>query len=188
MEFLDPKMHLLAAKPAPHGLAALAGRVARPYKIWFFVGAGLVPALARTVNGPKSNLARLEHAWEGIPLALTTPVVICTHGGGRMTEVILLDAKGQVLRFEAAEQAGVDAVVVDAAKWGEANSLKTLRFQLAEGSERELHVQFDDEPPLTSWVDLSIFRQGRVDEIESGLDFARGEFRRRAVGYSQFDR
>jgi hypothetical protein len=37
-------------------------------------------------------------------------------------------------------------------------------------------------------VDLGIFRGGRVDEIESGLDFARGEFRRRAVGYSQFDR
>jgi hypothetical protein len=109
-------------------------------------------------------------------------------GVGVMTEVILLDAKGQVLKFEAAEQAGVDAVKLDAAKWGEANSLKTLRFQLAEGSERELLVQFNDEPPLTSWVDLGIFRGGRVDEIESGLDFARGEFRRRAVGYSQFDR
>jgi hypothetical protein len=105
-----------------------------------------------------------------------------------MTEVILLDATGQVLKFEAAEQAGVDAVKLDAAKWGEANSLKTLRFLLAEGSERELRVQFDEETPLTSWVDLSIFRQGRVDEIESSLDFARGEFRRRAVGYSQFDR
>ena len=105
-----------------------------------------------------------------------------------MTEVILLDAKGQVLMFSAAEQAKVDAVVVDAISWGEANSLKTLRFLLAEGSDRELHVQFDDETPLTSWVDLGIFRAGRVDEIESGLDFARGEFRRRAVGYSQFDR
>jgi hypothetical protein len=105
-----------------------------------------------------------------------------------MTEVILLDAEGQVLKFSAAEQAGIDAVKRDAAKWGEANSLKTLRFLLKEGSERELHVQFDDEPPLTSWVDLGIFRQGRVNEIESGLDFARGEFRRRAVGYSQFDR
>jgi putative copper export protein len=42
-------MHLLAATAAPGGLAALTGRVARPYNIC--VGANSMFALARNTNG-----------------------------------------------------------------------------------------------------------------------------------------
>ena len=49
---LTQTMHLLAAKPAPLGLAALTGRVARPYNIC--VGATLVVALASNINGTQT--------------------------------------------------------------------------------------------------------------------------------------
>ena len=51
--FLILTMHLLAARPAPRGLAALTGRVARPYAN--IVGATLVVALARTPIGPEQH-------------------------------------------------------------------------------------------------------------------------------------
>jgi hypothetical protein len=49
-------------------------------------------------------------------------------------------------------------------------------------------VQINSEEPLQSWIDLDIFRQGRAADLEAQLDFARGEFRRRVVGYGKFDR
>ena len=46
---LTQTMHLLAATAAPSGLAALTGRVARPYAN--VVGANSMFALARNTNG-----------------------------------------------------------------------------------------------------------------------------------------
>ena len=106
-----------------------------------------------------------------------------------MATVKLLNQTTQKpLEWTAAEQVLVNAVIADASKWADNNSLTTLTFWLEAESDRKLIVQFNDEPPLSSWVDIAIFKEGRVDDIEGQLDFARGEHRRRAVGYSQFDR
>jgi hypothetical protein len=105
-----------------------------------------------------------------------------------MVEVkILMQDTHEPVVFSAEEQAGVNAVTAEAARWAEANEFHALTFWLeAEGS-RKLFVQINDETPLTSWVDASVFREGRVYDLEGQLDFVRGEYRRRLAGITKFD-
>lgn len=104
-----------------------------------------------------------------------------------MANIKLIDqATRQPLVFATSENDAVGIVIEEAAKWADTNGFSSLTLRL-EG-ERKLIVQIDDEEPLHSWIDLDIFRQGRVADLEAQLDFARGEFRRRVVGYGKFDR
>jgi hypothetical protein len=104
-----------------------------------------------------------------------------------MANIKLLDkATQQPLEFTASESDAMAVVIEEATKWADENGFSSLTFWL-EG-ERKLTVQIDEEEPLHSWIDLDIFRQGRAADLEAQLDFARGEFRRRVVGYGKFDR
>jgi hypothetical protein len=104
-----------------------------------------------------------------------------------MANIKLIDqATQQPLVFATPENDAVGIVIEEAAKWADTNGFSSLTLRL-EG-ERKLIVQIDDEQPLHSWIDLDIFRQGRAADLEAQLDFARGEFRRRVVGYGKFDR
>ena len=105
-----------------------------------------------------------------------------------MATIKLLDqSTQQPIAWTTDETPNAGAVIADAQAWAERNGFQTLTFWLEEGSDRKLIVQFNDEAPLAAWVDIAIFKEGRVNDIEGQLDFARGEHRRRAVGYSQFD-
>jgi hypothetical protein len=104
-----------------------------------------------------------------------------------MANIQLLDkATQKPLEFAASESDAVAIVIEEATKWTDANGFSSLTL-LLEG-ERKLLVKINDEEPLHSWIDLDIFRQGRAADLEAQLDFARGEFRRRVVGYGKFDR
>jgi hypothetical protein len=104
-----------------------------------------------------------------------------------MANIKLLDkATQQPLVFAVSENDAVGIVSEEATKWADANGFSSLTFWLE--AEHKLMVQIENEEPLHSWVDLDIFRQGRAADLEAQLDFARGEFRRRMVGYGKFDR
>ena len=104
-----------------------------------------------------------------------------------MANIKLIDqATQQPLVFAVSENDAVKVVLEEATKWAETNGFSSVTLWL-EG-ERKLIVQINDEEPLHSWIDLDIFRQGRAVDLEAQLDFARGEFRRRVVGYGKFDR
>jgi hypothetical protein len=104
-----------------------------------------------------------------------------------MANIKLIDqATQQPLVFAVSENDAVKVVLEEATKWAETNGFSNVTLWL-EG-ERKLIVQIEDEEPLHSWIDLDIFRQGRAADLEAQLDFARGEFRRRVVGYGKFDR
>lgn len=95
---------------------------------------------------------------------------------------------GEPLKFSGPEAGNADKVTQAAQAWAEANSLDSLTFWQDADSPHKLVVQFDDEPPLASWVDVAVFREGRVDDIEGPLDYARGEHRRRMAGFEKYDR
>ena len=104
-----------------------------------------------------------------------------------MANIKLIDkATQQPLVFAVSENDAVGVVIEEATKWAETNGFSSVTLWL-EG-DRKLIVQIDDDEPLHSWIDLDIFRQGRAADLEAQLDFARGEFRRRVVGYGKFDR
>ncbi len=104
-----------------------------------------------------------------------------------MANVQLIDkATQQPIGFTASEHDAVKVVTEEAMKWADANGFSSLTL-LLEG-ERKLLVQINDEEPLHAWIDLDIFKQGRAADLEAQLDFARGELRRRVVGYGKFDR
>lgn len=104
-----------------------------------------------------------------------------------MANIKLLDkATQKPLEFSVSEGDAVAIVIEEASKWTDANGFSSMTLWL-EG-ERKLLVQINDEEPLHSWIDLDIFRQGRAADLEAQLDFARGELRRRVVGYGKFDR
>lgn len=104
-----------------------------------------------------------------------------------MANIKLIDkATQQPLVFAVSENDAVGIVIEEATKWAETNGFGSVTLWL-EG-ERKLIVQIEEEEPLHSWIDLDIFRQGRAADLEAQLDFARGEFRRRVVGYGKFDR
>ncbi len=104
-----------------------------------------------------------------------------------MANIKLIDqATQQPLVFATSENDAVGIVIEEATKWAETNGFSNVTLWL-EG-ERKLIVQIEDQEPLHSWIDLDIFRQGRAADLEAQLDFARGEFRRRVVGYGKFDR
>jgi hypothetical protein len=95
---------------------------------------------------------------------------------------------GEPFEFEGREAEKARPVVEAARSWAEANGLERLTFLRGTDADRKLVVQFDDEPPLSSWVDAAIFREGRASEIEALLDYARGEHRRRMAGFTTYDR
>ena len=104
-----------------------------------------------------------------------------------MANIKLIDkATQQPLVFAVSENDAVGIVIEEATKWAVTNGFSNVTLWL-EG-ERKLIVQIEDQEPLHSWIDLDIFRQGRAADLEAQLDFARGEFRRRVVGYGKFDR
>jgi hypothetical protein len=70
--------------------------------------------------------------------------------------------------------------------WAKHNEFQKIKLRLED--EPKLFVQFDEASTLSSWIDLSAVTRGDTEALEEQLDFARGEFRRRAAGYSQFDR
>jgi hypothetical protein len=105
-----------------------------------------------------------------------------------MVEVkILMQDTHKPVVFSADEQAGVNAVTAEAVRWAETNEFHALTFLLENEGSRKLFVQINDETPLTSWVDASVFREGRVYDLEGQLDFVRGEYRRRVAGITKFD-
>lgn len=94
---------------------------------------------------------------------------------------------GEPLEFDPSERDAVKRSTDAARAWAEQNGFKTLTFWLEEGSANKLLVQIDDEPPLASWVDLGAIRAARLEDLNGQLDYARGEQRRRAVGYDKYD-
>jgi hypothetical protein len=94
---------------------------------------------------------------------------------------------GKALEFAPGESEAVRRSTEVVRAWAEANGFETLTFWLEEGSANKLLVQLGDEPPLASWVDLDAVRKARVGDLEGQLDYARGEHRRRAAGYGQYD-
>ncbi len=70
--------------------------------------------------------------------------------------------------------------------WANHNGFQKIKLRL--GDEPKLFVQFDEAPMLSSWIDLNAVTRGDTEALEDQLDFARGEFRRQAAGYGQFDR
>jgi hypothetical protein len=70
--------------------------------------------------------------------------------------------------------------------WAKRNEFQNIKLRLQD--EPKLFVQFDEAPPLSSWIDLNALKRGDTEVLEEQLDFARGEFRRQAAGYGQFDR
>ena len=70
--------------------------------------------------------------------------------------------------------------------WADNNGFENITLHLE--SEHKLLVQFGDDTPLTNWLDLYAVQRNDTEQIEDQLDFARGEYRRRAAGYGKFDR
>ncbi len=70
--------------------------------------------------------------------------------------------------------------------WAEKNGFESITFHLE--SEHKLLVQFGEDILLTNWLDLHAIERNDTEQIEDQLDFARGEYRRRAAGYGKFDR
>jgi hypothetical protein len=104
-----------------------------------------------------------------------------------MANIQLIDKSTQKpVVFAASETDAAGVVIEEAKKWTDTNGFNSLTLWLED--ERKLMVQINDEDPLNSWIDLDIFRQGRAADLEAQLDFARGEFRRRMVGYGKFDK
>ncbi|HWG84913.1 MAG TPA: hypothetical protein VNT60_05475, partial [Deinococcales bacterium] len=84
-----------------------------------------------------------------------------------------------------AAQARATAV---ARAWAAENGFETVSFIAREGEPLRFHVRIGEEAPLNAWVDGVLFAQGKTDELETVLDFARGEHRRRMAGYDHYDR
>ncbi len=70
--------------------------------------------------------------------------------------------------------------------WAAQNGFESVSLHLE--AENKLFVQFDTGVLLSSWLDLHAVERNDTEALEEQLDFARGEFRRRAAGYGQFDR
>lgn len=104
-----------------------------------------------------------------------------------MAEIRFLEESGAKVSFSATDSANVERARQEAARWAEASGYSIVTFHLEEGSPQRLRVQFNDSTPLNSWLDANVVRQGRLEELESFLDYARGEQRRRDVGYEVYD-
>lgn len=95
---------------------------------------------------------------------------------------------GEPLAFPPAEADNARRVTDATRRWAEANRFEAVGFWLDEPGGHKLHVSLNGGPPLSSWVDTAVFRQGRAGEIENLLDFARGEHYRREAGFDRYNR
>ncbi|MBB6097596.1 hypothetical protein HNR42_001013 [Deinobacterium chartae] len=104
-----------------------------------------------------------------------------------MAKVEFRDHERSIQLGAAAQGAQVQEVVARVIQWADANQYERVVFWREQDAPQKLFVQLGDDR-LSYWVPESLFLEGRVDEIEPQLDYARGAQRRTAAGYGDFDR
>ncbi len=77
-------------------------------------------------------------------------------------------------------------VLDDIQKWAEKNSFEHITFWRDAEDSSKYWVQLGEDK-LNYWVHESTFNEGKHEEVEMQLDYARGAQRRSAAGYAKFD-
>ncbi|AZI43386.1 hypothetical protein EHF33_12050 [Deinococcus psychrotolerans] len=78
-------------------------------------------------------------------------------------------------------------VLDDIEKWAGSNGFEHITFWRDESDSTKYWVQLGEDK-LNYWVHESTFSEGKHEEVEMQLDYARGAQRRSAAGYAKFDK
>ncbi|ADV67753.1 hypothetical protein [Deinococcus maricopensis] len=77
-------------------------------------------------------------------------------------------------------------VLQDVQAWADTNHFERIVFWRDADDAQRLWVQLGDDR-LNYWMPDTVFSEGRHEDVEMQLDYARGAQRRSAAGYEKFD-
>lgn len=78
-------------------------------------------------------------------------------------------------------------VLDDIQKWADANNFGQITFWRDADDASKYWVQLGEDK-LNYWIHESTFSEGKHEDVEMQLDYARGAQRRSAAGYAKFDK
>ncbi len=78
-------------------------------------------------------------------------------------------------------------VLDDIQKWADSNNFAHITFWRDADDASKYWVQLGDDK-LNYWIHETTFSEGKHQDVEMQLDYARGAQRRSAAGYDKFDK
>ncbi len=102
-----------------------------------------------------------------------------------MTEILFRDEKDGSNFVVASPKA--QRALDNVQKWAQNNQFERITFWRDADDQNKYWVQLGDDR-LNYWIHESTFSEGKHEDIEMQMDYARGAQRRSAAGYDKFDK